>query len=135
MEIIEVCEALIINGQGQIMLQLRDDSPDVNGPGKWGVIGGRQEKGETADGCLRREIKEELGLELVPSLLGTIDDQDGSRVYRHYVYAARCQRDIPEINLQEGKRIEFFYRSEIPSLDKVEWFGRVYQPFINKLEL
>ncbi len=53
------CAGVIIeDGQGRIMLQQRADD------GKWGFHGGAIEPDESAEDAARREVKEELNLEL-----------------------------------------------------------------------
>jgi 8-oxo-dGTP diphosphatase len=135
MEIIKVCEALILNNKEQILLQLRDNKPEIHGPGKWGVIGGEKELHEEAIDCLKREVREEVGLEIEPVLTATVDDNDGNKVYRHYIYIAYYNNFAENLFLKEGQKIKFFNLSEIARLNKVSWFDRVYSPVIKKLKL
>ena len=51
--------ALILNERGEVLLQRRRDS------GLWGVPGGAVEIGETAFEALKREVREETGLEVI----------------------------------------------------------------------
>ncbi len=52
----------IINSQGEILLQKRNEDKDIQ-PGKWDTaVGGHVHSGETIDHALEREAEEELGI-------------------------------------------------------------------------
>lgn len=51
---------------GQSVLFVRKSSDDPNQPGLWEVPGGRMQYGEDLDEHLRREVFEEVGLEIKP---------------------------------------------------------------------
>ena len=55
--------AVLTVGDGYA-LQLRDDRPDVASPGHWALFGGAVQDGETAMEAIRREVGEELGLDV-----------------------------------------------------------------------
>ena len=60
--------AILIAPDGRFLLQLRDDKPGIFYPDHWGCFGGALEpEDETPSGGLRREIREELGLDLPAS--------------------------------------------------------------------
>ena len=48
------------------LLLVRKSADDPNQPGKWEVPGGRMDFGEEVDAHLCREVKEEVGLQVVP---------------------------------------------------------------------
>lgn len=54
--------AVIWNEQGQILIDRR--RPEGAMGGLWEFPGGKIESGETVTECIRREIKEELGIEI-----------------------------------------------------------------------
>ncbi len=55
--------ALIFNGEGKLLLTLRGKKAK-NEQGKWEIPGGAVEFGETIEESLKREIKEELDIEI-----------------------------------------------------------------------
>lgn len=54
----------VLRVAGRYALQLRDDRPDVASPGHWGLFGGGIDGEETPQAAIRREIREELGLDV-----------------------------------------------------------------------
>lgn len=54
------CSVIIVDPTGQVLLQKRDDRPDIQEAGKWDLFGGHCEEGEDARACLRRELDEEM---------------------------------------------------------------------------
>jgi isopentenyldiphosphate isomerase len=59
-----VVHCLVENTQGQLLLQLRSLSKDVQ-PGRWDTsVGGHVAFGESIEAALLREVKEEIGIEV-----------------------------------------------------------------------
>lgn len=50
----------ILSQDGQVLMQLRDNIPNIIYPGYWGFFGGHLEPGETPMEALKREIQEEI---------------------------------------------------------------------------
>jgi mutator protein MutT len=68
---IEVAAGLVFR-EGKLLITQR--SPDSHLGGLWEFPGGKREAGETFEECLRRELEEELGIEVeVGELLESID--------------------------------------------------------------
>jgi 8-oxo-dGTP diphosphatase len=65
------CDA-VLTEEGKILLVKRGREPFK---GQWALPGGRIDEGETAEDCLKREMKEETGLEVEPvRLVGIYSD-------------------------------------------------------------
>jgi len=61
-----VVHVIVVNGRGEILLQKRAPDKDIQ-PGKWDTsVGGHLDPGEDFDTAVRREMKEELGIDGVP---------------------------------------------------------------------
>jgi len=61
MEIIDVAAGLIFR-QGKLLITQRHEKAHLGG--MWEFPGGKRESGETFEDCLRRELCEELGIEV-----------------------------------------------------------------------
>ncbi|MBS1249623.1 MAG: Adenine DNA glycosylase [Chloroflexi bacterium] len=90
--------AAVIPQAGRVLIARRP--PDGLLGGMWEFPGGTQEAGESLSACLRREIQEELGVEIaVGETLGVYD-----HAYTHFritLHAFQCQLVTEEIQLRE----------------------------------
>ena len=57
------CGAIIINNRNEVLLLKRSSSSGTE-PGTWSRPGGQVEHGEIAEEAVKREIKEELGIDI-----------------------------------------------------------------------
>lgn len=133
MDKIIICEAIILNERQEILLQLRDDQPDLVGAGKWGLFGGAKESGETPLAGIKRELKEELDWETSPKLIGQVADNHNDIVYDHWLYRCLFNGEVASLLIREGQEARFFNLASLDSLNKVEWFDRSYKDTILKL--
>ena len=62
---IEVAQILLFDRDNRLMIYLRDDKADIPFPNHWDFFGGHLEQGETPEQALLREVKEELGIDVV----------------------------------------------------------------------
>lgn len=120
--------AIPVNPAGQILLQLRDDRPDLLYPNCWTTLGGGVEEGESFDEAIRRELLEEIELEL-PVKLWRVDESD-IEIHGHLfhvanaIYAARIDLPVSEIKLNEGQRLGYFGLDDLPNIQ----IGYNYEP-------
>ena len=61
--------AIVVVDADRYLMQLRDDIPSIWYPGHWGLFGGAVEAGEDEVAALRRELWEELELEVATAQL------------------------------------------------------------------
>ncbi len=69
---IEVAAAIIENEQGQILIAKRKKGKSQEG--MWEFPGGKIEKGESVQACLRRELLEEMQVEILPYAFFGVND-------------------------------------------------------------
>ena len=55
----------VIMKKNKFLLQLRDNKKNIYAPNSWGFFGGRAEKNEKIETCIKREINEELSVKCV----------------------------------------------------------------------
>lgn len=73
----------VFNAKGELYLQKRSTDKDIQ-PGKWDTsVGGHVDYGETVENALKREAREELGLEIT----------DAKLLYR-YVFKSRVEKEL-----------------------------------------
>ena len=99
-------DALLVRGD-ELLLELRSPQATTYA-GQWDTPGGRVEAGETTDAALVREMREELGIEVLEALLVAVVDHrdDGSgKLCRHFCYL--LLRWSGEPSAAEGQRLEW----------------------------
>ncbi|MEI7013519.1 NUDIX hydrolase [Leptospira licerasiae] len=100
--------ALIRNRKGDILL-LQQKKKDAY---YWLLPGGGIEFGESAEDALRRELKEELSLDITSAnflFLNESIDPKGNRHLLQLVFLATVKKQDPEVNLKEKAITGFGY--------------------------
>ena len=74
--------ALLVDTNGKLIAQQRDDKPGITNPGMVSLFGGTSHEGELPIETLRRELQEELELEVSSNnlLLQTVKHENGTNV-------------------------------------------------------
>ena len=121
---------LLVNAQGELAFQLRDDRPEVPYPNQWGLFGGWQKPDESPEQAITREMKEELGLQLDAKQLRYLHGyRDGNVVAHVFYYPA--PESLRQATVLEGQRLEFLrleeleQRAIVPRHKRIlEWYER-----------
>jgi 8-oxo-dGTP diphosphatase len=102
--------AVVYDEDGRVMLARRANDPQA---GKWDLPGGFLEEGEHPLDCLRRELREEAGVELTgEELLGIwMDDYEYKR------------RKIATLNIYYSARIAEGEPEAADDVAELRWFG------------
>ena len=84
----DIAAGLLFNDDGELLIQRRPEDKMLGG--LWEFPGGKREPGEPLEETCRRELREELGIEIeIEELFGTV-----SHAYTHFkitLYAFRCR--------------------------------------------
>ena len=110
--------ALLVHEDGRYIMQLRDGKEGIFYPGHWGCFGGAIEQGEGPVNALRRELREELELDVTQARQFTKFDFDFSHV--DYGAVTRFYFEVPVTDsafrrcvLHEGADMQAFHGDEL----------------------
>ncbi len=111
-----VAVGLIVDNDGRLLLQLRDDRPGAPAAGMWGLFGGHIEDGERPAQAFLRELHEELGWRprhFEPYAVREVD-RDGWRGVTSHVFAAHLDVPAAALVLGEGQALRSFAPHALP---------------------
>jgi mutator protein MutT len=109
-----VVAAAIIQQEERFLLTKRKPESDLGG--LWEFPGGKQESGETLEGCLRREVKEEIGVEIsAPQLFHSLRYQYSDKeVELHFFLCSIIQGNPQALDCAE---IAWVHKHELISYE------------------
>lgn len=114
--LIEVTCAVIMEGERVLVTQRSEWMPH---PLKWEFPGGKLKTGESPEGCIIREIREELGVEIsVMQLLPTVKHEYSDQHVKLIPFVCRIREG--SIRLSEHRSYRWVPRSE---LEQVDWLA------------
>lgn len=121
----------IIERNGKVLCTRRSET--MSHPLKWEFPGGKIQDGESPEECLRRELREELGVEaeVGRSLPPATHAYPGLSVTL-YPFLCRIPPDSPII-LHEHDRAAWLDPKELPSLDWAEADVAVVDAYLQKI--
>jgi 8-oxo-dGTP pyrophosphatase MutT (NUDIX family) len=104
---------ILLDAEGRILLQHRDDKPNIRYPGHWALFGGSIEDGESPYTAARREILEETGYNVENVGLFREFVQNNKR---EFAFAGEIDASLDELSLNEGQGMNFVSPQELPGL-------------------
>lgn len=122
----------LIEDDNQVLCAQRSEKMSL--PLKWEFPGGKLEKGETLEDCLKREIKEELGLnvKILEKLPSNTHKYTDKKIIELIPF--RCSLQTSEIDLKEHSRIEWASISQLENFDWAEADIPIVQHYIQNFK-
>jgi 8-oxo-dGTP pyrophosphatase MutT (NUDIX family) len=120
---------ILVDREGRVLLQHRDDDPKIMFPGHWGITGGAGLPDETPEQIARREVEEETGLVLdkieafrayytpAPASPGRGRSAAKRADFELYLFHAPCETPADQMTCGEGVELRFFAPHQLPALD------------------
>jgi len=105
--------AILMDAAGRILLQHRDDKPNIRYPGHWALFGGSIEDGESPYAATQREILEETGYNVETLGLFREFAQNNKR---EFAFIGEINASLAELSLNEGQGMDFISPKELRKL-------------------
>ena len=109
---------IIKNEKGQILLSQRGPAAR-DGQGLWENVGGEIDPGETAEMALKREVKEEIGvdlLEIEELFHQTAEPNESNTVWTSYVYQGKIEGEPKIMEPDQCTKLKWININELNSL-------------------
>ena len=115
---------LIVLEDGRYLCQLRSQKSGIFYPDHWGLFGGAVDSGESAEVGLKREVQEELALEIDTAEYFTEFTFDFSfrglgQVWRRYFLVQLGSNELDRLRLGEGRELRAFTATELLAQPRV----------------
>lgn len=124
--------AILYNADKQVLLQQRDDKPDLAFAGYWTLFGGKVEYGETPDMAMRRELMEEIELQPDLTYWKTYNSpRTTNLVVIQHIYLGKIHQTLEDITLNEGQALNYFYQHELSKLNIAFGFEEILDKFFH----
>lgn len=128
---------MIFNDNGEFLMGKRKGS---HGEGQWAFPGGHLEYGETFEECVRREVLEEVGIE-VKDIKFVYVKNHLEFLPKHYLHiSAICSYKSGEVEVKEPEKCEgweWFKKDSVPdnlflmTEDTINYFNRINETIID----
>ena len=122
--------AVLVNAQNQILLYQRDDNPNIAFPDCWSTLGGLVETGETPEEAIKRELMEEIELDVALKFWKVYERPYSPNItIIQHVFIGQLNKPTHKITLNEGQRLAYFAQNELPKLQIGFGFEALLQEF------
>jgi 8-oxo-dGTP diphosphatase len=109
--------AILYNSDDQILLQQRDNKPDLPFAGYWTLFGGKIEMNETPAEAIKRELIEEIDLKPQLTHWKTYERiHTPSILIVQYIFIGQITKRAQDITLYEGQSHGLFLHQQLHTL-------------------
>jgi len=122
---------ILLSNNNSVLLQRRNKSNRWN-QDSWSEFGGQIEKEETPEQAARRELKEELGINITDlKFFKKYNLKRKKGIYEQFVFIASLNYSIKFLKKQqkEGDGLAFFTENEINNLKTADYTKRILEDF------
>lgn len=123
------------------LLYLRDNKENIPDPNVWDLFGGGIEEGEAPLKAIKRELKEEVDIDvfnikpshsnkLISSFQGKEHEEDA-----YYFWGETLVEDLSTVSLNEGQKMAFFSIEEISQMENISMTVRELISAVEKLRM
>lgn len=126
---------ILIANDGKILLQYRDKNSRWN-QDSWSEFGGQIEEGETPEEAIKRELKEELGIELIGlKFFKKYKLQRKKGIYEQFVFTAQLNYPLENLKKRqkEGKDLALFTFEKIKNLKMADYTRKILEDFFKSI--
>ena len=127
---------ILITNDKKVLLQYRDKNTRWNRD-SWSEFGGQIERGETPEKAIRRELKEELGIELTNlKFFKKYKLQRKKGIYEQFVFTASFNYSLESLKKRqkEGKDLALFTHEELKNLKMADYTREILKDFFKSAQ-
>lgn len=118
---------ILLFNSNSVLLQLRDNTPNIASPNTWSFPGGGFKAKENSKQCIVREIVEEcdylLNTERMYKML-TLKNVTKGKIRTLFVYISEYDR-LQTIKCQEGQKMEFVEISRVEAIPNMSIYTKL----------
>ena len=129
----DIVEAIIVNKKNEILMQKKTMNYKTVPGGNWCFFGGEIEPEESPEKAIKRELKEEINLDVKEMrLMKTKGYQISNRFKgKTYIFIIHFTGSTKDILLNEGAGFAFFDYSELNSIKTAGWEKEIIEEYFH----
>lgn len=130
MEYLELAGAVILNENKSILLMHRN-TPKLK---QWELPGGKLEIGEEPEQAAKRELKEELGVDVeVKKYLGCEEISDIDCILKYHWYLCKLKNQEPKLMEEKFDEIKYFSKEDLQN--SIEELSSNMKTFMKRIDI